>query len=867
MLADVIQAKFSSNAKAAARLHQLWAKIEREHAREVSVQSLATKIGDLRRGKTEWWAKTKRQKLTRLFADLLGCDVEELLGRAIVPAGALLFPEFPGLPPLRRDEEPCRTDPRGGLLGLVVDGVQRGARMWITAGPGMGKSLVIRWLEAHAEEDCAASSVRTLAAASSLFGDPRPLVLEVAEVDFNADADALRVLTQRPGATVVLTPCRRPDAPREGSVWLAGPSAWEDSEAVFFLEARERLLRWIDHRLESSDGDTRLVLDDALDLLRRTDPLAQHFASPADLLALCADLHEYGVDSVTWEGRARRWLRAIGPGLLPADTPSSWVPLLDRAYDSLCAAAVLRREHAWGPLSAADWMALLPEELCGPEKERLGRAVIVENLRAAGLLRDAAGGLVLSPTWVREGLTGAVVDRQIDDATPESWGLYAADNSRQRLVDDALDRRGDAALCATIRAVVATSTRPTLGQVAAVEAAFAAGARRLDRREFSVPSADIDHWHRLVELQIGSMLRLDGVSWPFTRRGTKAGDVFLANSWSLSLKIPAPNVFSHDDLAWHFPGWFGELEIPATRGRWPWSGVDGGDLVRRMLTQSFDVLSRVSEIPADSDLPRVLVPAAIMLAPSRGWRLTPKTAGALLGSWEEWELVQLASARPEDERAAIADLLWEVVPFVHGAGGPAHVALRLARLKNVSKHLLPFILDNLSEASLIRTIERDGAQRDADQVGDLELLPRRLRRVVVQAVIADARIPGPAWARARALVGILDAEDVALVIEIIRESDDVHVARELAGLVWFWSPRQAREEAKRALVEGRPAAQAWFSRAPRLELGGLAALLDEAPRPLAEWVPGWARDRILDAGLAAEVLFALATSDGGEPVG
>lgn len=857
MSADSIQAKLGSNAKAAKLLHKHWTKSEREQARRVGVASLATKIGELRRGKTEWWAK--REVPTRLLADMLGCGVEDLLGRASIPAGALVFPEFPGLPPLRLEEATCRIDRHGWLRELVLDGLQQGAKVWITAGHGMGKSQVIRWLKHHAEEACA-GSVRTLAAAETLR-DARPLVLEVDEPDPDSDPAALRELARRASATVVLAPHRRPDAARAGAPLSADGSGWQDIELPFTAEARERLLRWTDQRLESGDGDTRLILDDALDLLRRTDPNVRLVASPGDLLALCADLHEYGVDSVTWETRACRWLRAIGPRLLPADFPSSWAPLLERTYLSLCAAAVTRSEHAWGPVTADDWMTMLPDEVCGPAKEGPGRAMIIEALRAAGLLRAANGGLVLSPTWVRDGLAGAVVDRAIDEDAPERWGLSAADPSRQHLVDDALDRCGDSAFRATVRAVVVTGPRPTLGQVAAFEAVFAAAARRLDRGDFRVTAAELDGWHRLVELQIASMLRLDEVCWPFTRRGTAAGDAFLAHSWTLSLGLPAPEVFDHDDLAWRFPGWFGELVIPAKRGRWPWLGDEADELRRRMVVQSFEVLSRVSEIPPDSDLPPLLLPAAIILASARGWTITQKMMSMLLGSWEEWALVRLASERSDDERAAIAELLWEVAPFAYGATAPAPVTMRLAWLRNGAKHLLPFILDNLSEESLRKTIERDGAHRGSGEIRDLKVFPRRLRRVLVQATIAGARAPERAWLQARELVGILDREDIALAIELIGESD-VNTAAEFTGLVWSWSPRQAHEEAARALAEGRASARAWFHTAPRHALVALAGLLDEVPRPFDQWVAEWARNRVLEAGPASEVLFALAGAIG-----
>ena len=106
MALDAIRKQFGSNAKAAARLREQWMRTKPGEARKMTVNSLATKIGDLARQQTDWWAR--RPVPTRLLADMLGCTELDLLGRPVVPAGSLDFPEFPALPPLRPDELPPR---------------------------------------------------------------------------------------------------------------------------------------------------------------------------------------------------------------------------------------------------------------------------------------------------------------------------------------------------------------------------------------------------------------------------------------------------------------------------------------------------------------------------------------------------------------------------------------------------------------------------------------------------------------------------------------------------------------------------------------------------------------------------------------
>lgn len=855
MLWDVLDAKFKSNSKAAAALHLRWKRLARAEAGRVSVESLATKIGDLRRGRTDWWSR--RPKLAELLADLIECDVEDLLGQSSAPTGSLRFPEFPGLPPLLPGEEPCRIDRGGWLRELVLEASGPRTRRWITAGPGMGKSFVIRWLQTHAEDDYAATSVRTLAGAAELFGDARCLVIDVDEPDPRTDEEALRVLGQRGTITIILAGHPRPSPPIGGGGGKASEPTWDEHSIVFSHQARERFLRWIDQRLEASDGDTRLDLDKALQFLHAEDPDLRLVATPADLLAFCADVHIFGPDPASWETRARRWLSAIGSKLLPADTPPTWARLLERTCDSLCAATLTQREYAWGPLPGEAWAAFLPAGIRGSDKDQLGASMIVDYLRGAGLLRGADGGLAFSPSWVRDGLATAALDLAIETDDPGVWGLLAADRSRQRLVDDALDRRADAAFCATVRTVVSKS-RHSLGLVAAHEAVFAAAARRLVAGDFVVPHEDLGPWQRLVELQIGSSLKDEhGLAYPFTRRDR---DDFWADTWTMSLRVPPPPEFAHPDLMWRLPGWFENLDWSQLPRRWPWSFVSpvrAGRAVRQMVVQALDVLPRLRALPEDIDVPRVLLPAAVLLASTQGWTLTPKMLGSLPGSWEAWALLQLAKERSPDEHAAIADLFWDRLPFVHAPSGErAPVTLRLARLKNSCPDLLPFIVENLSEEALNRTINTDGIQRHPEETDDLLLLPRPLRRIVAQAVLAGRPGDRPAWFAARAIARIFDAEDIDLIVGVIRESDE-YVAAEFTGFVWRIAPSSAREEATRALTEGRSSAHAWFFHAPRHELVGLVELLQRMPGPLPSWIPTWAEKRILDAGPVAEALFEL----------
>ena len=336
------------------------------------------------------------RKPTHLLADLLGCTALDLLGQPAVPAGSLNFPEFPALPPLRPEEELPRILRGGWLLERVRDADHDGVRA-IVAGPGMGKSLVVRWLQLRAGSEFAAISTSTLAGVGELVGDPRILVVDIDERDPRTDTEALRTLMQRTQPAIVLAPFELPGV------------AKDKSPLVFDARARASLLGWIADRLDRSDRDTHLDLEEVGAWLKDNDPELRVVATPADLLAFCADVHAAGLDEATWEVRARRWLRAT-IRLCASEGTSPALPVED-IVDALCRATVTRREYPWGALPGDVWPTLVPEELRGPDASRWGRGLVVHGLRAAGLLRGAADGLTLAPSWVHHGLAAAEVDR------------------------------------------------------------------------------------------------------------------------------------------------------------------------------------------------------------------------------------------------------------------------------------------------------------------------------------------------------------------------------------------------------------------------------------------------------------------------
>ena len=108
-----------------------------------------------------------------------------------------------------------------------------------------------------------------------------------------------------------------------------------------------------------------------------------------------------------------------------------------------------------------------------------------------------------------------------------------------------------------------------------------------------------------------------------------------------------------------------------------------------MVALAPEVVARFSDPLPDLDWPRVLLPALLLVAPARGWRLTPKVVSMLSGSWEERVFLHQAAQLPDAQRVAIAGLLWELASHVHALPNEViPMTMRLARMQNTTRGLL-----------------------------------------------------------------------------------------------------------------------------------------------------------------------------------
>ena len=831
--------------------------------------NLGNNVAQLLNGETGWWRRTGRPALDEL-AEMLSVPVEELLGDHFSLPDALGFPEFPALPPLGPDEAPFAEALDASLVGLTVDYkrnvVGANFRKWIIAGPGSGKSLVIRYLAARAPTRYLAVSVETLEAALAMVASSSTtLVVEIERTAPN-DQEVLNKLLQSTRACTILAPFDIPDRS-----WLGCDSrvrqtepGWEVIEPPPFSTWRADFTRWVVQRIESVKGrETYLDTDVVQHWLDHHDPACELVSTPGDLLSLCADIDRHGGEDLPLGDRATRWLRDVGIPLIGDAAPTPWRDrLASRTYASMLDAQLRGLALDLGAGTRASWEGLVPRDT-GPRRAKgdLDAPVVVAAFSHAGLLRAGERGVVPYPRWVAQGLPEGTLEGEFDANDPTDWGVLAGDESRQGLVDRAIDRLPPGAFRRLVKTVIAAFARESLGKRAALEAVFAAAGRRLHRGE-EVPVAEHPVWHELLFLQLknleGSNLPGDQLT-PYTRRDAEE---LVATTWAISLFIAPPTLERDPD--WMLPGWSRGLrlaDVPAWLPRHVWSDTGHHNPARRICELGRAVVVHLDLQELGDDIPRVLLPA-LLLDVERDWPLREVHLKCLHGgTWEETALLRGGHELAPPLRAALAGRIWSLVPTMPEG---ACVAERIEILQNARPQLSRFVLENLSPEAIESTVRKDGLHvrglGGGSYVDKDPMLLKRLSRVVrgraLRAWTECPAVLATKWMEASALVAILDAEDLDLAIEFARISRG-DTATEFASFVWRTSAPTARTKAAAAYVLDSETASRWFLSAPRAEIPYLAGLLRQPP--VATWVRAWAYRRALDAGPAASMLYSLST--------
>lgn len=858
---DKLVREFDSVRRAAPKLFREW---KRKAPAEVSStksteQSLANRLNRLQRENgdpTGWWSK--RPHLRQALADLLELQVYDIFTFSS-PSDELGFPEFPGLMPLGSDETPVRTSRFGSLydqtLAILTSPTPHS---WIVVPPGGGKSLTVKLINARHGDQVTARTIRTLDGAleCAADGDNRPLVLEVEERDVHADSRALTLIEgHRPGVTV-LAAFPKPKSAQSGARWKA-------VEHVVTGPWIDRMLDWIDQRLDASSRDTKFDKEEVLSFIRREPILARKLKTPGELLALCACFDLYGRNG-TLEVQAKRWVREFVARTLPADTPSTWRNHgASRCFASMSERGLLEQRLDRDERTFLDWTELVPRgDVPEGRAGAPGAAMAIAYLRDGQLIRASDSGSVMYPQWVSEAIAVQAIRVRFDAQDVAEWGALAADESRQAAVDDALDGLSPARLrqlAERVIEVMSGAHERSLAQVGALEALVAAFARRLSASQAKADDASIAR--TLMLLQLEHLMPMNGIGnrRPTTRRDR---DSWLLAGWVISLESAPQATPVAEDLYWILPGWVPELQFAALCGLdFPWSTLDPKQAsaeVRKLVSLAPRLLDRLAPQPVPDDVPRLLLPSLFMAG---NWGLALEHLKMLAGSWEEEYLAESARRLAEQSQTDLVLRLWGLVGST-SAGSRSPIATRLQYLQMHHKPLLEFVVDNLPETVIVETAREHGTHRGHKIEGNsfhpgepayLNLLSREGRAAAVRGRLsADAR-PKITFDEARELVSVLDSEDLDTVVELVRSADG-DLAAEFAVRVWSLLPPRAVEEARRTLQAGLSAAEGWFYSAPREHLGPLVEMLRET-RPRPDWVQTWARKRLVEAGPYAEDLF------------
>lgn len=889
---------FGGNASAAAReLAKGWRRLDMKAAKNVSERSLGTRIGELISGRTAWWTKEHRTHLRQAFADLLDVDPAEMFGATVPLPSALGFPEFPSLAPLGKGQEPCRLMQSGWLLHAAMTALRASRRRWVIAPPGAGKSLVIKYLVARHSGEVHATSVGTLEDVVALSSTQGLLVVEVERASGRDDIEALAKINARAYPTVILAPFAFPEPTWSGPGATASraESGWE--VVAWKLEPgwRARLLAWIDRRIEDAEHDGKLRAADVEEWLSTRDPGETLFATPGDVLSLCAEFDAFGPGQEPLKTRAARWAKQVAPSMIPNDAPPTWrAREVDETLAALARAHLAAEAHAYGHLDQTAWRRLPSAASPRSKESAADDARRITHLEQSGLLRGGASGLVLYPAWVERGLVMASQAGALAHAKLE-WGALAADESRRAVIDDCLDALPRASLMRVARNAAA-HVGPSLHAIAAIDATCAALARRCGTGGFRFTDEETEVVRALLERQIEQLV-VDAshgeVRHPLTRPEIKE---WFATAWTLSLLVAPPPGFSRHDLAWQLPGWAAGLTFEALPQHWfptthfagnptadapmpgfvqATAGITFTELdvthgltgvcppdVERVARLSLAVVDRIAPAQAPATVPRLLLPALFLS--DREWSLGVEHFKRMHGSWEESFLAAIAETRDDITKARLARRFWDLGAREIVADGVVPVAERVAVLLGQHPGLAEFVFGNLDAAAIRRDAATCGTHRRAVgsgggyQPSDPRLLlhlPRASREAALRGWLDGAAARGARFDEARELVPLLDADDIDLALELVRSADRF-VAAEFTAFVWSTWPERAREETATAVDRALPSCEGWFYSAPRAELGFVAGLATRfVPRP--EWIAAWARRRLLDAGPAGEKLFVL----------
>jgi hypothetical protein len=498
---------------------------------------------------------------------------------------------------------------------------------------------------------------------------------------------------------------------------------------------------------------------------------------------------------------------------------------------------------SYDPLPRSAWSVLLEKALPAAPPEVDPLRLLMDN----GLLRTCSeGGLELTP-WLRAAFEQEWLRIRVPhDDFP--WEIYALDPARRAMLDRALDEQSPSKLIERATWALACDARD-LRFVAAVEALFAAAARRLDR--WQPTKAQLPVLQALGHRQLTLMQSLPaGAGFPqaaLTRRNSgdagRAATAWVGEAWWFSLHVTPPRLDS--DPGWLMPGWSGSLDLASAPPNLPLPhpAVSLFDRAARL------VVGHVRTAPL-GDVHASLRPWVLLDGPGRGWEIPRAIQQQVARLPASAELVVHALASEDAiSRQRGAALLWQA--FLSDTEQQPLLAWR--RVERSTPAVRSFVRENLAVAAFLEPWSSSTSIPEGDS--GLELLPPRLMRAALRALLSQQKAgPIPPVPLLAALVESLGDEDLDLLGEL--GSGGFEHGYVAARKLWDLAPSVATKHAREQLASGDERAQVWFDTAPAMQHEKLLQLLQERRRELPAWCATWIVSALPRAAGVARALYA-----------
>lgn len=906
-------AGFSSNTELATKVLELWK--QRDGNARYKLNALATLVGRIEQ-QPVWWRK--RPHAAAALAEALCIDVAELpLGvptRRGRDRALFVFEDLPELRPLDLAvEAPCQA---AAPDWWTPERLFFSERTWVVAPAGAGRSLLGRWCEARGR--CRLLTVPRLedAAEAALAEKQHALFIDVLAPDTDTDARAADALLACSQSVLVAASFGvvAGQAGRERAVAEArkarslfgqqrgGNGQVDEGTEVARLwglrewqppsDWRSRFTSWVAERLEQASP---AKVQEVVAWLEMTDPDASLWRTPGDLLPLLGwAFLEGSLRRLRREDLVKAWIKGrIQRAATDGSERSAWLhSTAARAMDSLVSRRLADIGRAWDvPMPLEKWAELVPPDLAPraatdglarrieqvaalPKKADRAREarqveiettrstarVAVQHLVAARLLRAApgGGGYVIHPRWVAAWWAAERAAAAIREESPAMWGRMAMEKTRRALFDDALDALDDRAAARLIDATLKAFHVEDFGSAAAIEAVFAATARRLERGGV----VDARRLHALWARQQQLLVRR--VDWrpmePLTRMSVHDGADeadWICNMWSFSLRVPRPALPMPPDYEWLLPGWCEPklAELP----QWIGSRLSGHFAPRHFYQRLHQLVWEILPRCPDQAFPRAkngfdyseIAGPLVLLADERGWALPDDFVSGMLQYWSDdgRRACQFLSQLGREDQQRLAVRLFQQASVTKDGDW------LITRLHREHRHWWDWMAEHIPD-EVVETLAHRGIISD-ESLRYPETWPPRLWLAAARGVIAAGNVDK--------LVELLSGRDgqrkwtaavVPLADALLQplRKENWKLAQ-LIELLWEHDPELAMQRVREKYPQDE-AAERWFNRGEEKHLGFLLSTIEELGVGPA-WVAPWLARQLPRAGADAERAYRL----------